>query len=734
METLLLKYGYAIFFFGIALEGEAFLLAGAFLAQRGYFHLSIIIVLAILANCAADQLYYLAARVRGRKWLEDRFGKHPRYARMLELMARHGNWLLLLSRYVIGFRIAIPAACGALGMPPGRFTIINSMAGLLWAVPMALLGFYFGHAADSLLKEARHYELWIPLVFLVAAALIVVVRHLHRQNFFEDLRLSDFHSLVPYAIAFMGLVNLVSAILPRSSKTILALERWLPLEVSQRSRPLMIFAGVALLQVSGTLARRKELAWYVSIVALAVSGLLHISHAFDLHHSLVAGLLLAYLMAFRHRFHARSDPASLRLGLFMVPVLTLIVWLYGYLGLSHRVDQFAWESGVHPMSESFRTGVLILQPTVTATTRHAAHFLESLQIAGWLARLYLLLLFLRPVVLRDRLEAPPGEIERLFRSYGRHSLSPFAIQTDKHHLVLAAGRGLVGYAIRGAVALACGDPLASDEDFEQCAKEYLDHCHKNGWTGCVYEAAEMHLPVYHGLGLRSLKIGEEALINLLEFSLSGNKRANLRAMVNKVAKTGMVVQAYRRRQNPNPAIDEQLEAISQEWLAEKRLQEMSFTLGQFSLEALGSVPVFVASLGDEIQAFCSWLPYRNGEAFVLDLMRKRKGSRPGTMDFLLAHSLLQFKADGVKEASLANAPLANVSEPRGPLDRGVALLFENLNAFYGYKNLFQFKKKFAPIWEGLHLIYPKGAELPRIAYALAAVHSSGGLWQLLFRR
>jgi len=75
-----------------------------------------------------------------------------------------------------------------------------------------------------------------------------------------------------------------------------------------------------------------------------------------------------------------------------------------------------------------------------------------------------------------------------------------------------------------------------------------------------------------------------------------------------------------------------------------------------------------------------------------------------------------------------------VSEPRGPLDRGVALLFENLNAFYGYKNLFQFKKKFAPIWEGLHLIYPKGAELPRIAYALAAVHSSGGLWQLLFRR
>jgi phosphatidylglycerol lysyltransferase len=63
----------------------------------------------------------------------------------------------------------------------------------------------------------------------------------------------------------------------------------------------------------------------------------------------------------------------------------------------------------------------------------------------------------------------------------------------------------------------------------------------------------------------------------------------------------------------------------------------------------------------------------------------------------------------------------------------VALLFEKMNSFYGYKNLFQFKKKFAPNWEGRYLIYPKGADLPRVAYALAGVHSSGGLLQLLSR-
>jgi phosphatidylglycerol lysyltransferase len=181
-------------------------------------------------------------------------------------------------------------------------------------------------------------------------------------------------------------------------------------------------------------------------------------------------------------------------------------------------------------------------------------------------------------------------------------------------------------------------------------------------------------------------------------------------------------------------VDEQLEEISQEWLAEKRIGELGFTLGRFSLEALSGVPVFIAILQERIEAFCSWLPYRADTAVVLDLMRKRKDAVSGTMDFLICQSLQQLKSMGYSQASLANAPLANVSEPRRALDRGVALLFENMNAVYGYKNLFQFKKKFAPRWEGRYLIYPKGADLPRVAYALARVHSSGGLLQLIFRK
>jgi phosphatidylglycerol lysyltransferase len=109
--------------------------------------------------------------------------------------------------------------------------------------------------------------------------------------------------------------------------------------------------------------------------------------------------------------------------------------------------------------------------------------------------------------------------------------------------------------------------------------------------------------------------------------------------------------------------------MSQEWLTEKHMGELGFSLGRFSLEGLNRLPVFVGVLENRIQAFCSWLPYLNGQAVVLDLMRKRKNVIAGTMDCLLSHALIRLKEMNYAQASLANAPLANVAPLHGPLDR-----------------------------------------------------------------
>jgi phosphatidylglycerol lysyltransferase len=738
MEMLLLRYGYALLFAGVLVEGEVVLLVAAILARRGVFAWPAVVLVAVAANTLADLAYFGLARRRGRGWLEARYGAHPRFRKLLDLVGRHGPLLLLASRFAYGLRIAIPAACGALGMGAAAFLATDLMAGLVWAATITALGYSVGGAVEPVLARLQGYEMAAAAGLLVAVAVgasaAFGVRHLRALAREGRLGAADLHRLVPRLIGFVGALNLATALWPRSADSMAALESWLPLEVMQRSRPLMLFSGLALLQVARSLARRKLLAHRVAALALGVSFVSHLGHGLSFHHSIVSGLLLAYLWGYRRRFQARADPQSARRALLMAPALVALVLVYGFVGLRSLEAQFEWDAGNSPFLEAARSGLLIDDAGVDPTTPLAARFLGSLEIAGWLARAYMLVMLLRPVIARTRLEAPAEVVEKAFRSWARYSLASFAVEGDKHHLLVAGGRGLVAYAVRGGVALAAGDPLASKEQMAESVHAYLEHCRSNGWIPCIYEASEETLPIYRAQGLRTFKMAEEAVIDLPSFSLAGGKRAALRAMVNKVVKQGVTVALYDRAAGLDAAKDAQLEEISREWLGSKRQGEMGFTVTRFSLEALDSVRVLVCRDGERIVAFCSWRPYRGDRAVVLDLMRKRHEAPSGAMDLLLTRSLEYLRDLGLEEASLANAPLANVNAPSGLPERAVALLFERMNGFYGYKSLFQFKKKFAPRWEGRYLVYPGRVDLPRVALAMASVHGSLGLRQLLLGR
>jgi membrane protein DedA with SNARE-associated domain len=279
MGSLLLKYGYALLFLGVAFEGEAVLLAAALLAQRGFFRLPVVIAVAVAANSLADQAYFQLARLRGRAWLERRFGQHPRYQRLIGLVRRRGGWLLVASRFAYGLRIAIPAACGALGMGIVAFTLLDLLAGLLWALPMAALGYFAGGALGPVLEGVKRYEQAVALTGVVAVAAFLGIRHVRRTVRWRELGWADLHAIVPFVVGLLGVLNLLSAIWPREPAVMRELEQWLPLEVTQRSRALMLFAGLALLQVTRNLSRHKALAWWVAVAALSVSLVSHVGRA-----------------------------------------------------------------------------------------------------------------------------------------------------------------------------------------------------------------------------------------------------------------------------------------------------------------------------------------------------------------------------------------------------------------------------------------------------------------------
>jgi lysylphosphatidylglycerol synthetase-like protein (DUF2156 family)/membrane protein DedA with SNARE-associated domain len=682
VELLLLKYGYLLLFAGVIVEGEAVLIAGSFLASRGYFNIGTVALVALAANTLSAQFYYTAARVRGRRWFDGRFPMDSPYRRIIDWVKNRANWVLLISRFVFGFRIVIPAACGAFGMPAARFTIINVLAGLLWVVPTSVAGYYFGEEVTIFVRGARQYTTTAVLVAaLVGIFVFFAWRHIRGfRSIFENLEWSDLHNALPFVMGLMGTLNILAAILPSSETLLRGVRGWLPLEVSQGSRTLMLFTGVALLQVTQNLARRKQLAWWVAVIALSFSLLLHVTSGFDIQNSLVALILLLYLVYFRRRFSTRSDPASLRRGLMVTPLLLLMVFFYGLTGFAATSQQFRWSANATPVTEAVRGGILIVKPDAVPATRDARLFLNSLQFAGWVARLYILVLVLRPFISRERIEAPKPEVDRIFERYGNESVAAFAIQRDKHHLLVAESQGLIAFATRGSVALACGDPLVPDELFREAVQEYIDHCGRHGWTPCVYFAAEQRLPIYQSLKWQASGVLEEAIVSLPSFTPVLN-----------IGSLG-IVHRYDRSLGADPLIDEQLEEVTEDWLESRHMRETGFIAGHFSLEQLGRGPVFVLGTPYRVESFSTWLPYKNGKAVVLDMLRQRRHTPNEIVRAFVAESLGLLKESGFEEASLTATAI----------DR------EQIESF-------------RPVWKPRHLVYPRGANVSKITRALAVI-------------
>jgi len=173
LEWGLLHYGYVIVFFGTILEGDATLLAASFLAHRGYFRLPLVIAVATLATTLVNQVFYTLARRHGSAFLEKRSAADPRFAKVAGWVRHKGSWLLLASRFLWGLRAAIPAACGATGMRPWVFLLLNLAGAIVWSIPVALAGYAGAHSIRGILRDLKHSE-W-PIAFGVMLGVAALV-------------------------------------------------------------------------------------------------------------------------------------------------------------------------------------------------------------------------------------------------------------------------------------------------------------------------------------------------------------------------------------------------------------------------------------------------------------------------------------------------------------------------------------------------------------------------------
>jgi lysylphosphatidylglycerol synthetase-like protein (DUF2156 family) len=161
---------------------------------------------------------------------------------------------------------------------------------------------------------------------------------------------------------------------------------------------------------------------------------------------------------------------------------------------------------------------------------------------------------------------------------------------------------------------------------------------------------------------------------------------------------------------------------------------MSFDLGAFNVDDIRRDGCAVVRTSDgRIECFATWHSYAQGSGRCIDLMRSRKEAR-GIMDFLIVEAIEHFRTEGIREVSLGNAPLANAKTELSKMnrrERAVKFLFDHFDHVYGYKSLFEFKRKYHPDWQGRFLAYPLHSNIATIGLAVAGVHLPRGFVSLL---
>lgn len=296
----------------------------------------------------------------------------------------------------------------------------------------------------------------------------------------------------------------------------------------------------------------------------------------------------------------------------------------------------------------------------------------------------------------------------------------------------ADGDSAVAYRVVNGVAITMSDPICPPNDAGRVIREFAAFCDANSWVPVFYSVHPQYLPVFDELGWQHMSVGEETLVRTTGLELAGKPWQKVRQALNRGIKEGMTTVWTSWNELPLTTVAE-INAISEEWVAEKELPEMGFTLG--GMEELKDPEVrLMLAVGTDgrLQAVTSWLPvYRDGAVvgWTIDFMRRADGSMNGVMEFLIASAALHMKETGAEVLSLSGAPLASKplvdgetpSEPT-VMTRLLDWLAATLEPAYGFSSLFRFKAKFNPEYETISMAYPDPLALPTIGLAIGRAY------------
>ncbi len=564
----------------------------------------------------------------------------------------------------------------------------------------------------------RLFQLWIPLFLGMALVIHKRIKHWLHQ--------------LPALLTFsLGVTNLISAVNMPLRYRLLDLVNFFSRDVINFSRGFILVSGFLLIILAYNLVRRSRRAWQITIILVALSIIGHLTKGIDVEEASFGLVVFVTLLLNQRYYRVKNDIPTLQRGLLILFLSLVITILYGVLGfyfLDHRyfgVDFSLHASLIHIFRLYFELG----DKSLIARTRFAHIFIDSIYTIGVISIFYAVFALFQPVIfLLTTLPHERAKAERLIKLYGSNSLDFFKLTRDKSYYFNKDKTAFLAYKLVNNTAVVLGDPVGENKKaIKQCLVDFTAYIEDHGWRLMFQQVISNYLELYQSLNWRILKIGEEAEVVLDRFSLVGSVNKDFRTIINKIERQGYQFRMY------EPPLDYQLihelHQVSNEWLQLPFRTERTFNQSNFDYNQIKSSPVAaIENKEGQVMAFISLILDYAPRSMAIDLMRRRKETVNGCMDYLLIKIMLHYKEKGYETVSLGLAPLSGVGETESDIpERTLKFFYDNFNQIFSYRGLRDFKAKYNPDWQPRYLVYRQTYQLPAITLASLRASQVGGL-------
>lgn len=557
----------------------------------------------------------------------------------------------------------------------------------------------------------RLFEFWLPLVAGIFSFIF------NKGNII--LR------IFPAVLLFgLGLINIISVLTPAIKSRVRLLNEFLPVQTINLSNYLVLLIGILLIITSAFLIRGLRNAWYFAMMLCAFSLIGHIAKAFDYEEALLAMMVMVALFLTQKQYYIRTNRNLQSLNLGAALWIFAAVTIYGVVGF-YFLDkkQFGIAFSLTASINNTLSNFILLNPQgLVPHTRFAYLFLDSINLFGVSAIALIFYAFIKPYFLEKEIkETELNNAHQLLEKYGNSPVDYFKTYADKLFFFSELYDGFLAYRVANNFAIVLEEPVCEDNLSTKSAilKEFERFCTQQGLKPAYYRVDGISLDLFGYLGKKWMVIGQEAILNLSDFSLEGKDRKSMRNAVNSMQKKGFATHIY---EHPKEGLLQKLKLVSDEWLSTMHRGELVFSQGVFNWDELKKQTIITLENEDEkVVAFLNVIPdYAAGEA-TYDLIRRTDDAPGGNMDVLIIELINYCKSKGYHSLNLGMAPMSGIDKARDLPERTIKFAYEKIEQFRHYKGLRDFKEKFDPCWRNKYLVYENHYDLLQLPLAISKV-------------